>query len=117
MFKRHILPEFGDRAADQITRSEITRLIDGIARTAPVMARLTLGYLSSFCSWAMPRLDALQADPCRDAGRPPAPKARDRVLSDEEIGALWHVLEGEGKRFGPVIARTSLKALICSRRH
>lgn len=103
VFKRHILPEFGDRAADQITRSEITRLIDEIARTAPVMARLTLGYLSSFYGWAMPRLDQLQANPCRDAGRPPAPKARDRVLSEAEIGALWHVLEGEGKPFGPAI--------------
>jgi integrase len=103
VFKRHILPVFGDRAADQITRSEITRLIDEIARTAPVMARITLGYLSSFYSWAMPRLDHLQANPCRDAGRPPAPKARDRVLGEEEIGALWHVLEGEGKPFGPAI--------------
>lgn len=103
VFKRHILPEFGDRAADQITRSEITRLIDEIAANAPVMARITLGYLSSFYSWAMPRLDHLQANPCRDAGRPPAPKARDRVLSEEEIGALWHVLEGEGKPFGPAI--------------
>jgi integrase len=103
VFKRQILPEFGDRAADQITRSEITRLIDGIAVNAPVMARITLGYFSSFYSWAMPRLDHLQANPCRDAGRPPAPKARDRVLSEEEIGALWHVLEGEGKPFGPAI--------------
>jgi integrase len=103
VFKRHILPEFGDRTADQITRSEITRLIDGIAVNAPVMARITLGYLSSFYSWAMPRLDHLQANPCRDAGRPPAPKARDRVLTEQEIGALWHVLEGEGKPFGPAI--------------
>jgi integrase len=103
VFKRHILPEFGDRAADQITRSEITRLIDEIALNAPVMARLTLGYLSSFYSWAMPRLDQLQANPCRDAGRPPAPKARDRVLSEEEIGALWLVLEREPKPFGPAI--------------
>lgn len=103
VFKRHILPEFGDRAADQITRSEITRLIDEIARNAPVMARNTLGYLSSFYGWAMPRLDQLQANPCRDAGRPPTPKARDRVLSEAEIGALWHVLDEEGKPFGPAI--------------
>ena len=103
VFKRHILPEFGDRAADQITRSEITRFIDEIARSAPVMARNTLGYLSSFYGWAMPRLDQLQANPCRDAGRPAAPKPRDRVLSEEEVGALWHVLEGEGKPFGPAI--------------
>lgn len=103
VFNRHILPEFGDRAADTITRSEITRFIDGIARTAPVMARNTLGYLSSFYSWALPRLDQMPANPCRDAGRPPAPKARERVLTEEEVGALWHVLEGEGKPFGPAI--------------
>jgi hypothetical protein len=48
VFNRHILPEFGDRAADQITRSEITHFIDAIAQDAPVMARNTLGYLSSF---------------------------------------------------------------------
>jgi integrase len=103
VFNRHILREFGDRAADTITRSEITRFIDGIARTAPVMARNTLGYLSAFYTWALPRLDQMPANPCRDAGRPPAPKARDRVLSEEEIGALWHVLDGEGKPFGPAI--------------
>jgi integrase len=103
VFDRHILPEFGDRAADQITRSEITRFIDRLARNAPVMARNTLGYFSSFYGWALPRLDHLASNPCRDAGRPPAPKARDRVLSEEEIGALWHVLEGEGRPFGPAI--------------
>lgn len=114
VFKRHILPEFGDRAADQITRSEITRFIDRLAREAPVMARNTLGYLSSFYGWALPRLDHLASNPCRDAGRPPAPKARDRVLSEEEIGALWHVLEGEGKPFGPAI---KLLLLTGQRRH
>ncbi len=43
VFKRHILPEFGDRAADGITRSEITRFIDKIAERTPVMARILDG--------------------------------------------------------------------------
>lgn len=103
IFNRHILPEFGDRAADTITRGEITRFIDGFAHRTPVMARNILGQFSSFYTWALPRLDHVPANPCRDAGRPPAPKARDRVLSEEEVGALWHVLEGEGKPFGPAI--------------
>jgi integrase len=103
VFKRHILPEFGDRAADGITRSEITRFIDDIAQRTPVMARNILSYLSSFYSWALPRLDQLPGNPCRDAGRPPKPKPRERVLSEKEIGALWHVLEGEGAPFGPAI--------------
>jgi integrase len=103
IFKRHILPEFGDRAADGITRSEITRFIDEIAQRSPVMARNILSYFSAFYTWALPRLDRLPANPCRDAGRPPKPKPRERVLSDKEIGALWHVLEGEGAPFGPAI--------------
>lgn len=103
VFKRHILPEFGDRAADRITRSEITRFIDEIAERTPVMARNVLSYFSAFYTWALPRLDRLPGNPCRDAGRPPKPKSRERVLSDKEIGALWHVLDGEGAPFGPAI--------------
>lgn len=103
VFERHILPAFGERAADKITRGEITRFIDDIARTAPVMARNVLGYLSAFYSWALPRLDELPGNPCRDAGRPPAPKPRERVLSEREIGALWRVLDREKKPFGPAI--------------
>lgn len=103
VFDRHILPTFGDRAADGITRAEITAMIDQIAQRSPVMARNVLSYFSSFYSWALPRLDRLPGNPCRDAGRPPAPKARDRVLSELEVGALWHVLEAEGPPFGPAI--------------
>jgi integrase len=103
VFKRHILPEFGDRAADGITRAEITRFIDEIARTSPCMARNVLSYFSSFYGWALPRLDRLPGNPCRDAGRPRAPKSRERVLSEREIGLLWHILEREGAPFGPAI--------------
>lgn len=103
IFKQHILPEFGDRAADGITRSEITRFIDRIGKRTPVMARNVLSQFSAFYSWALPRLDRLPGNPCRDAGRPPKPKSRERVLADNEIGALWHVLEGEGHPFGPAI--------------
>lgn len=103
VFNRHILPEFGERAADGITRSEITRFIDRIAERTPVMARNVLSYFSAFYTWALPRLDRLPGNPCRDAGRPSKPKSRERVLSEAEIGALWHVLEAEGAPFGPAI--------------
>ena len=103
IFNRHILPHFGDRIADTITRAEITRFIDEIARSSPVMARNVLAHLSSFYGWALPRLDSLPGNPCRDAGRPPAPKSRDRVLSDSELGILWNALDDEVAPFGPAI--------------
>ena len=67
------------------------------------MGRNVLAHLSSFYGWALPRLDNLPANPCRDAGRPPAPKSRDRVLSDIELGILWNALDVEPAPFGPAI--------------
>ena len=95
VMENYVVPELGDRLADAVTRADVTRLIDKVAATAPVMARNVHAQLSAFYSWAMPRLDRLPSNPCRDAGRPSAPKARDRVLSDEELVCLWHLVEAE----------------------
>jgi len=58
----------------------------------------------------MPKLDALPAHPCRDAWRPKAPKSRDRVLSDFEVGLLWEAAEAEGYPYGTVIQLLLLTA-------
>jgi integrase len=101
IFNRHILPALGDRLADTVTRGDVTRLVDGIE--ARSMARAVAAQLSSFYSWALPRLDRLPANPCRDAGKPPKARARDRVLTTDELRALWKVLESEPAPFGPAI--------------
>lgn len=103
--EKHILPELGERMADAVTRGDVTRFIDGIA--APVMARLVHAQLSAFYSWAMPRLDKLASNPCRDAGRPPKPKARDRVLTENEMAALWRVVDVQAEPW-----RSAVKVLI-----
>jgi integrase len=85
----YVLPTLGDRFADSVTRGEVTELVDSIAATAPVQARAVHAQLSAFYSWALPRLDKMAGNPCRDAGRPTKPTPRDRVLSDAELRALW----------------------------
>lgn len=99
----YVVPTLGDRLADAVTRADVTRLIDGIAKTAPVMARNVHAQLSSFYTWAMPRLERLHANPCRDAGRPAAPRSRDRVLTDAELRTLWSLAEAEPLPFGPAL--------------
>ena len=88
---KHILPALGDRFADAVTRGDVTRFIDSIA--APVMARATHAQLSAFYTWALPRLDKLESNPCQGAGRPDKPKARERVLSDVEVAAMWKIAD------------------------
>ena len=103
--EKHILPALGDRFADAVTRGDVTRFIDSIA--APVMARATHAQLSAFYSWALPRLDKLGANPCQGAGRPSKPKARERVLSDVEVAALWRVVEWQDEPW-----RSAVKLLL-----
>lgn len=107
IFEKYVLPELGDRLADSVHRADVTRLIDGVANSGgkptPVMARAVAAQLSAFYGWAMPRLHRLEVNPCRDAGKPDKPKARERVLTDAELKALWKVLDGEGLPWGPSI--------------
>lgn len=103
-FNVYILPEIGSRIAYTITRRDVTELNEkvafGGARPTPVQARNVHRYLSSFFTWALPRLDAIPAHPCRDAWYPKPPEARDRVLTDRELAALWHSACEEGYPFG-----------------
>lgn len=99
--EKYILPELGDRMADAVSRGDVTRFIDAIA--APVMARAVHAQLSAFYTWALPRLDNLPANPCQGAGRPAKPKARDRVLTDDELAALWRATDDEPAPFGPAV--------------
>jgi integrase len=97
-FNKYILPEFGKRPVDAISRSDVTRLIDDIAygaRPAPVMARLVAAQLSVFYNWVLPRVESVAFNPVTAASRPPAPKSRDRVLSEEELRSLWIASEKE----------------------
>ena len=114
VFRKYILPEMGDRIADTVTRGDVTRFIEKMAfgrgKETLRMARSVHQHLSSFYSWAMPKLDRLPAHPCRDAWRPKASKPRDRVLSDYELGQLWDASLGEGYPFGTVVRLLILTA-------
>jgi integrase len=104
VFRKYIEPEIGDRIADTLTRGDVTRFVENIAyergKTTLTMARNVHRHLSSFYAWAMPKLENLPANPCRDAWRPKAAAGRDRVLSDRELAALWHSAAEDGFPFG-----------------
>ena len=104
--KKFLLPRFGDRMADSITRSEITSLVEDVTYRNPQQPTLREGRtvhqrLSAFYSWAMPKLERLQANPCHYAWRPPLGKPRDRFLSDDEIRLFWYACGELGWPFGP----------------
>lgn len=97
IFRRHILPHIGSRSPHTISRAEITALIDLVR--GPYMARAVAAQLSAFFNWLMPRSDLLASNPCESAAKPRAPASRDRILTAEELAALWEVLLSDGSQF------------------
>ena len=104
--EKFILPKFRDRLADTITRAEITSLVEDVTyrnpdRPTPREGRTVHQQLSAFFTWAMPKLDKLPANPCRDAGKPPLAKPRERFLTEDEIRLFWQACDRLGWPFGP----------------
>jgi integrase len=84
----------GKLGAQDLRRADVKDLLERIARRAPVMANRTFQFVRAVLRWGV-REEMLKRNPCEGLQRPRKEKSRDRVLSDHEIGALWHVLDSE----------------------
>lgn len=97
MFSKDVLPTLGKRRAEDITRADINRLLDKIAKRSQPVALRVRQALSAFYTWAMPRLPDGFSHPVKSAIPIAPPAARTRVLTDDEIQALWGAVEGLGE--------------------
>ena len=99
IFERYVLPALGTMPISDVDRTTVTLLLDQVAhcppKYTPAMARAVAAQISAFFSWSMARLPGIDRNPCREAGRPPKPRPRTRLLSDLEVAYLWEVLGEE----------------------
>jgi integrase len=75
-----------------------TRRVEG---TTDALAAVYHARLSSLFSWLQSRR-RITTNPVANVAAPDGPEARDRVLSDLEIAALWRATGGVGEPFGAV---------------
>jgi integrase len=94
-FNRLVRPELGTRSIYDLRRADIAGLMDSIEDSSgPVMADRTLEYLSACFNWQQKRDDNFVSPVIRGMGRTsPKERQRDRVLSDDELRAIWHATE------------------------
>jgi hypothetical protein len=95
VFKRLIYPALGGRQINEIKRSEIVRLLDKVQDgNGPHMAQTVLAFLSKLFNWHASRDDDFLTPIRRGMARTKLKEtARDRVLNDDEIRALWRSAE------------------------
>ncbi len=112
-FERLIFPKFGSREIGDIRRREIVSLLDKIEdENGPRMAHMVLAYLSKLFNWHAGRDDDFRSPIVRGMGRVNAKeRARARVLSDDEIRAVWTAAEASGSLFDHYVQYLLLTAV------
>ena len=95
-----VLAHWSGRPIASITKAESRSLVDGIAVDHGVTANRTLTCLKTFFTWAT-KQDLLTISPVAVIDRPAAETERERVLTPDEIKALWKAASAEAYPFGP----------------
>jgi integrase len=99
--KLDVVPVFGSRAIDKITRSEVRTLLDRIVdRGAPIHANRVLAYLRRLFNWAVDR-EIIEKSPTAGIKPPVSERSRDRTLSAAELTAVWRAVVNMPEPFGP----------------
>lgn len=89
-----IVPAFGDRRAAAITRTEVREWSENLADEKPIVANRAFAVMRRSYEWALGR-DLVQSSPFVGVHKPAAEVPRDRVLSDDEIRAVFDALRHE----------------------
>jgi integrase len=98
-------PAIGKRPIEQIKRSEIVVLLDDIeSENGPHMAQAVLAFLSKLFNWYANRHDDFLPPIRRGMARTKQKEfSRDRILSDDELRAVWRAAEAFSGPYGHMV--------------
>jgi integrase len=106
--RREFIARWGDRPITDITQHDVVAVIDeAVDRGSPYQAHNLLGYVRTLFNWAIGRgVYGLERSPC-DRLKPKQvigqKLARQRILNEAEIKALWTATEKIGYPYGPLV--------------
>jgi integrase len=105
MLERLVYGRFGGRHIDDIRRSDIVKLLDEIEDTnGPVMADRTLATIRKIMNWHASRSDEFRTPIVRGMARTKGrERARARILTDDELRAIWKAADTTPGPFGPFV--------------
>jgi len=98
IFKKYLLPRWGEQAFTSVGRDEVTELLDELSiNNGPVMADAVLAQLSSLFNWHASRTSSYTSPIVRGMKRTKSrERARKRILTDAELRAVWFAADDLG---------------------
>jgi integrase len=102
--KRAVLPTFGSRPIASIRKSDVVRLLDDIVKDrGPVAADRALALIRRIMNWHAVRSDDFRSPIVQGMARTKSSdRARDRILTDDELRAVWKTAS-DGTPFGSMV--------------
>ncbi len=102
MLKVDVLPSWGSRPIQEITRRDVLKLVDKLTdRGMTTGANRTFAAVRRLMNWSIAR-DIIKESPCTGIKPPAREIRRDQVLSDREIVWFWKATGEQGFPFGPL---------------
>jgi integrase len=103
--ERLVYPKLGASPITAITRKDIRELLDNVAvNKGPVASDRLLALLSTICNWYARQDDAYTSPIIKGMARTSSKaRARDRILTDDEIRAVWAAAEAHPSAFGALV--------------
>ena len=89
-----VIPALGHLKPDEVKRGEVRALIDRLSDRAPIMANRVFEVTRRLYTWAIGK-DLVETSPCLGLSKPGHETPRDRVLSEDEIRAVWSACDAE----------------------
>jgi integrase len=98
--QKYVIDEWGNRKLDSITRADVRAMLDRIE--APIAANRTCSIVRKFFNWAVEN-DMIATSPVAGVRTPNPETSRDRVLTDDELRAVWQEAERIGYPLGSIV--------------
>ena len=116
LFTRLIRPRFGDCPVSELTRSEVQRFVDEVAVSSPATARLCRNLVRQAYNFGI-RREVIDRNPAQLTDVPRG-RSRERVLSDDELRAIWCTTEApiKGLHLAPGTALALRLAMVTLQR-
>jgi len=98
----HVRPRLKDFKLANIEKRDIIKIIDRIAMKAPTQANRVLAFTKRFFNWCVSR-DLLAISPANGIAKAKTEASRDRVLSKDELTAIYSATFEMSYPFGPLL--------------
>ncbi len=103
LLEKEFRPLWAKRSVKSITKSDILFILDGIVeRGSPGAANHAYAAISKFFSWCAER-DLIETNLCKDIKRPSKLNARERILEDSELVAIWTGVEDQSFPYEAIV--------------